>query len=107
MKPEKLPNRHCRSELDLVHLTPPPSFCLLGRKSGNGNITLLIEDVNDNVPMIVPGTYLTLCEGEDGQMGSVTIEAEDADLSPYARPFNFMLPEGHDGKWRLRDIQSE
>uniref|UniRef100_A0A8C7IAR9 Desmocollin-2 n=1 Tax=Oncorhynchus kisutch TaxID=8019 RepID=A0A8C7IAR9_ONCKI len=76
------------------------------KKSGNGNITLLIEDVNDNVPMIVPGTYLTLCEGEDGQMGSVTIEAEDADLSPYARPFNFMLPEGHDGKWRLRDIQS-
>uniref|UniRef100_A0A673XT23 Desmocollin 2 like n=1 Tax=Salmo trutta TaxID=8032 RepID=A0A673XT23_SALTR len=76
------------------------------KKSGNGNITLLIEDVNDNVPMIVPGTYLTLCEGEDGQMGSVTIEAEDADLSPYARPFNFMLPEGHDGKWRLRDIQN-
>ncbi|KAK6313884.1 hypothetical protein J4Q44_G00153430 [Coregonus suidteri] len=76
------------------------------KKSGNGNITLLIEDVNDNVPKIVPGTDLTLCEEEEGQMGSITIEAKDADLSPYAGPFNFMLPEGHDGKWRLRDIQN-
>ncbi|KAL1022679.1 hypothetical protein UPYG_G00030920 [Umbra pygmaea] len=77
------------------------------KKSGNGTVTLLIEDVNDNVPKIVPGTDMTMCEGTDGHMGSVTIKAEDPDLPPFSGPFHFSLPEGHDGKWRLTNIKNE
>uniref|UniRef100_A0A6Q2ZC29 Cadherin domain-containing protein n=1 Tax=Esox lucius TaxID=8010 RepID=A0A6Q2ZC29_ESOLU len=77
------------------------------QKTGNGTVTLLIEDVNDNVPKIVPGTDMSLCEGDKGHMGSVVIKAEDSDLSPYSAPFHFTLPEGNDGKWRLTNIKNE
>ncbi|KAJ7986368.1 hypothetical protein DPEC_G00339190 [Dallia pectoralis] len=75
--------------------------------TGNGTVTLLIEDVNDNVPKIVPGTDMMMCEGDEGHMGSVVVRAEDPDLSPYSAPFHFTLPEGHDGKWRLTNIKNE
>ncbi|XP_062308283.1 desmocollin 2-like protein isoform X2 [Osmerus eperlanus] len=74
-------------------------------KSGNGTVTLLIKDVNDNVPKIDEGE-LVLCEEPNGGRGSVTIVAVDPDLPPYSTPFNFQLPDGHDGKWRLRSIQN-
>ncbi|KAM3876229.1 desmocollin 2-like protein [Diretmus argenteus] len=71
-------------------------------KSGVGTVTLLIEDVNDNVP-VVPDGELVLCEEEEGKMGSVTVHAQDADLSPYSSPFHFHVA---DVKWRLRDAQN-
>ena len=79
-----------------------------GGKSGVGTVTLLIKDVNDNVPEIdgVEGE-LVLCEEPDGARGSVTLVAADPDLPPYSTPFNFQLLDGHDGKWRLRSIQSK
>lgn len=93
------------SENHLSRLTFMTSLYLLGDKSGVGTVTLLIEDLNDNIP-VIPKRHLVLCE-EEGQMGSVTIEAVDPDLSPYSSPFNFHLPDGHDGKWRLKNIKSE
>ncbi|XP_071771059.2 desmocollin 2-like protein isoform X2 [Centroberyx gerrardi] len=69
-------------------------------KSGIGTVTLLIDDENDNVP-VVPGGELVLCEEEEGKMGSVIVHAEDGDRSPYSAPFHFQLPG--DGKWSLRD----
>lgn len=72
-------------------------------KSGVGTVTLLIEDVNDNVPTF-PGTELVVCEDENGAKGSVTVTAVDSDLLPYSSPFNFQLPDGHDGKWSLRSV---
>ncbi|XP_071393557.1 desmocollin 2-like protein isoform X2 [Centroberyx affinis] len=69
-------------------------------KSGIGTVTLLIDDENDNVP-VVPDGELVLCEEEEGKMGSVVVHAEDGDRSPYSAPFHFQLTE--DGKWRLRD----
>ncbi|KAM6962570.1 desmocollin 2-like protein [Aplochiton taeniatus] len=75
-------------------------------KAGNGTVTLVIEDLNDNVP-VIPAGPLVLCEAPDGERGSVTLQAEDPDRFPYSGPFHFTLPEGHDGKWRLRDIQNK
>ncbi|XP_029906221.1 desmocollin 2-like protein [Myripristis murdjan] len=74
-------------------------------KWGVGTVTLLIEDVNDNVPVVVPGGELVLCEEEEGRMGSVTVHAEDADLPPYSAPFHFQLPDGTK-KWTLRDAKN-
>ncbi|XP_056132254.1 desmocollin 2-like protein [Lampris incognitus] len=70
----------------------------LSSKSGLGTVTLQIEDVNDNVPVIPPGV-LVLC-AEEGKLGYVTVPAQDPDLSPYSDPFNFQVL-GSD--WRIRE----
>ncbi|KAM9789498.1 desmocollin 2-like protein, partial [Neosynchiropus ocellatus] len=68
-------------------------------KTGTGTVILVVEDVNDNVPVVPPGA-LVLCEKE-GELGSVMVVAEDSDNSPNSAPFSFSLPKDHDGKWSL------
>ncbi|KAM8839161.1 desmocollin 2-like protein [Synchiropus picturatus] len=68
-------------------------------KTGTGTVILVVEDVNDNVPVVPPGA-LVLCEKE-GELGSVLVVAEDLDNSPHSDPFSFSLPKDHDGKWSL------
>ncbi|XP_017278035.1 desmocollin 2 like [Kryptolebias marmoratus] len=64
-------------------------------KSGVGMVTLVIEDVNDNQPVIP--SHLVLCEDKTDQLGSVLVVAEDRDLSPFSSPFSFnLLPEYKD-----------
>lgn len=66
---------------------------------------ILIDDVNDNNPVItVPDR--TLCE-QDGVLGSITLHAEDADATPYGEPFTFELGEEAVGKWKLKDAKGE
>ncbi|KAG7488411.1 hypothetical protein MATL_G00034310 [Megalops atlanticus] len=72
-------------------------------KTGTGTVLIQIEDLNDNEPNI-PVKDMILCE-KDGEIGSVLVEAEDKDLHPFSGPFTFELGEGHDGKWRLKDIK--
>ncbi|KAM4629585.1 desmocollin 2-like protein isoform 2-T2 [Polymixia lowei] len=76
----------------------------LSSKSGVGTVTLLIEDANDNKP-VIPDGVLVLCE-EEGKMGSVTVHAHDVDRSPYSAPFHFQLPKDMQTKWRLGDAQN-
>lgn len=73
-------------------------------KKGKGTVIMLIEDVNDNVPLI-PTSELVLCSQAD-KMGSVLVEAEDKDQSPYSTPFIFELGPENDGKWKLKDTTS-
>ncbi|KAJ8376833.1 hypothetical protein SKAU_G00074130 [Synaphobranchus kaupii] len=69
-------------------------------KSAIGTVLILIEDVNDHVP-IFPAKDMILCENDN--TGSVLLVAEDKDDPPYSGPFSFELAEGHDGKWKLKD----
>lgn len=54
----------------------------------------MVEDVNDNVPML-PTSERLLCEKE-GELGSVLVVAEDNDQSPFSSPFRFSLPDSDD-----------
>lgn len=68
-------------------------------KSGTGTVILVVEDVNDNVPVVPPGA-LVICE-KAGELGSTVVVAEDKDKSPFSDPFSFSLPKDHDGRWSL------
>ncbi|XP_068427691.1 desmocollin 2-like protein [Clinocottus analis] len=68
-------------------------------KTGTGTVIIMVEDVNDNQPMI-PTSELVLCEKE-GELGSVLVVAEDSDQTPFSSPFSFSLPSDHDGKWSV------
>ncbi|KAG9348064.1 hypothetical protein JZ751_004089 [Albula glossodonta] len=72
-------------------------------KTGTGMVLIRIEDENDNAPSI-PSKDLILCE-KNGELGSVLVEAEDHDLHPFSGPFTFELADGHDGKWKLKDMK--
>nr|XP_046264009.1 desmocollin 2 like [Scatophagus argus] len=67
-------------------------------KTGTGTVIIVVEDVNDNVP-VIPGE-MVMCEKE-GELGSVLVVAEDKDDSPFSSPFSFSLPDDHDGKWSV------
>ncbi|XP_033492070.2 desmocollin 2-like protein [Epinephelus lanceolatus] len=67
-------------------------------KTGTGTVILVVEDDNDNVPLI-PTSELVVCEKE-GELGSVLVVAEDKDENPYGPPFSFVLKDP-DGKWSL------
>ncbi|XP_013886023.1 desmocollin 2-like protein [Austrofundulus limnaeus] len=68
-------------------------------KAGIGTAILVIEDVNDNQPVIPPN--LVLCEDKTDQLSSVLVTAEDKDLNPFSSPFTFqLLPEFKDN-WSL------
>lgn len=66
-------------------------------KTGTGTVIIVVEDVNDNHPIIPPGEKV-VCENEGD---SVVIVAEDADQSPFGAPFIFSLPADSDGKWSV------
>ncbi|XP_019734708.1 desmocollin 2-like protein [Hippocampus comes] len=69
-------------------------------KTGTGTVIIQVEDVNDNVPIIVPPGERVICEKE-GELGSVLLVAEDMDESPFKGPFTFSLPDNIDGKWSV------
>ncbi|CAL8279848.1 unnamed protein product [Lota lota] len=72
------------------------------KKSSLGTVTLVVEDVNDNIPVFL-NKDMVLCE-KDGQLGSVVVKAFDADQSPFAGPFNFNLPKDQDGSWVVKNV---
>ncbi|KAM9790901.1 desmocollin 2-like protein [Syngnathus typhle] len=69
-------------------------------KTGTGMVIIQVEDVNDNVPVIVPPGERVVCEKE-GEMGSALLVAEDADEAPFKGPFTFSLPHNEEGKWSI------
>ncbi|XP_072219320.1 desmocollin 2-like protein [Leuresthes tenuis] len=71
-------------------------------KTGTGTVILVIEDVNDNQP-IIP-SKLVMCEGNSQQLGSLVFVAEDNDSSPYSSPFTFSMPPDNDGKWSVKPL---
>ncbi|KAM3604739.1 uncharacterized protein V6R79_015682 [Siganus canaliculatus] len=68
-------------------------------KTGTGMVIIVVDDVNDNKP-VIPTSELVVCE-KDGELGSVIVAAEDHDQSPNSAPFSFSLPADNDGKWSL------
>ncbi|KAJ3581007.1 hypothetical protein NHX12_017179 [Muraenolepis orangiensis] len=71
------------------HGSPPG--CAM--KSATGTVIILVEDENDHVPDL-PNKDRILCE-KDGQLGSVEVNAVDADQSPFSGPFNFETLKDH------------
>ncbi|KAK5617769.1 hypothetical protein CRENBAI_000379 [Crenichthys baileyi] len=69
-------------------------------KSGIGTVILVVEDENDNKPLIPE--ELRMCEQTDDQLGSLVVVAEDNDLSPFSAPFIFSMPPVHDGNWDVK-----
>ncbi|KAF5900437.1 desmocollin-2-like isoform X1, partial [Clarias magur] len=69
------------------------------QKSGTGTVLILIEDVNDNIPVITKPDQV-LCS-KDVTGGSILIEANDLDQKPYSDPFTFELGSGTDGQWKI------
>ncbi|XP_077472126.1 desmocollin 2-like protein [Stigmatopora argus] len=69
-------------------------------KTGTGTVIIQVEDVNDNVPIIIPPAERVVCE-KVGELGSSLLVAEDADQAPFKGPFTFSLPDNEDGKWSL------
>ncbi|KAJ3594705.1 hypothetical protein NHX12_004012 [Muraenolepis orangiensis] len=65
----------------------------LTMKSATGTVIILVEDENDHVPDL-PNKDRILCE-KDGQLGSVEVNAVDADQSPFSGPFNFETLKDH------------
>lgn len=72
---------------------------LLDQKSCTGTVMILIEDVNDNAPMITKPNQV-LCN-KDGKRGSMLLEAKDLDEKPYSDPFTFKLGNVKSGQWKL------
>ncbi|XP_066533657.1 desmocollin 2-like protein [Hoplias malabaricus] len=73
------------------------------QKTGTGTVLILIEDVNDNVP-VIPPSNLVVC-AKDGIRGSTVVEAVDYDETPYSGPFSFELGKGAEGKWKLKNLK--
>ncbi|KAL7888148.1 hypothetical protein AOLI_G00031220 [Acnodon oligacanthus] len=71
------------------------------QKTGTGTVLILIEDVNDNVP-IIPKPDMVVCS-RDGQRSSILVNAVDYDESPYSGPFTFELGKESEGKWKIKD----
>ncbi|KAK1795897.1 hypothetical protein P4O66_009010, partial [Electrophorus voltai] len=71
------------------------------QKTGTGTVMILIEDVNDNVP-VVPESNLVVCT-MDGKRGSALVDAVDYDQTPYSGPFTFELASGVTRKWKLKN----
>ncbi|KAI5619855.1 desmocollin-1 [Silurus asotus] len=69
------------------------------QKTGTGTVLILIEDVNDNVPIITKPDQV-LCS-KSGTGGSVRIEAKDLDQKPYSDPFTFELEGENAEQWKL------
>ncbi|XP_056451934.1 desmocollin 2-like protein [Gadus chalcogrammus] len=74
------------------------------KKSAVGTVTLVVEDENDNIPML-PSKEMFLCERE-GHLGSVVLKAFDPDSSPFGAPFIFNLPQDNDGNWVLTNVNA-
>ncbi|NP_001278118.1 cadherin-like protein 26 isoform b precursor [Mus musculus] len=77
--------------------------------TGTGTLMLFLSDVNDNAPTLRPHSrHLEVCESAGSQ--PLLIEAEDADLDPYADPFTFDLDNAQgdvEETWMLRTKQGE
>ncbi|XP_056122436.1 desmocollin 2-like protein isoform X2 [Rhinichthys klamathensis goyatoka] len=71
------------------------------KKAGKGMVIILIEDENDNMP-VIPSTDLVICSKGDA-LSSVLVEAVDLDKPPFSTPFIFEFGAEHDGKWKLKD----
>ncbi|TSK58110.1 Desmocollin-1 [Bagarius yarrelli] len=69
------------------------------QKTGTGTVVILIEDVNDNSPMITKPEPV-LCAKGAGR-GSVPLEAIDLDQKPYSEPFSFEIVKPNDEKWKI------
>lgn len=70
---------------------------------------LFLSDVNDNAPTLQPHSrHLEVCESAGSE--PLLLEAEDADLDPYADPFTFDLDAAWgdvEETWMLRTKQGE
>ncbi|XP_031229645.1 cadherin-like protein 26 isoform X1 [Mastomys coucha] len=77
--------------------------------TGTGTLLLFLSDVNDNAPTLQPHSrYLEVCVSAGSQ--ALLLEAEDADLDPYAHPFTFDLDNAQgdvEETWMLRTKQGE
>ncbi|XP_063779714.1 desmocollin-3-like [Pseudophryne corroboree] len=70
-------------------------------KSGTCTLSIVVEDVNDNIP-VLPRSDLTVCN--QGRT-SVVVQAEDADSSSHTSPFFFSLDGSKDANvnnnWKI------
>lgn len=77
--------------------------------TGTGTLMLFLYDVNDNAPILQPHSrHLEICESAGNK--ALLLEAEDADLDPYAGPFTFDLDSDQGDVreiWMLRIKQEE
>ncbi|XP_022349811.1 cadherin-like protein 26 [Enhydra lutris kenyoni] len=72
-------------------------------QTGTGTLMLFLSDVNDNAPALHPRSrYVEVCESALSE--TLLLQAEDADLEPYADPFTFELDnswESAGDTWKL------
>ncbi|XP_047601664.1 cadherin-like protein 26 isoform X3 [Lutra lutra] len=72
-------------------------------QTGTGTLMLFLSDVNDNAPALHPRSqYMEVCESALSE--TLLLQAEDADLEPYADPFTFELDnswESAGDTWKL------
>ncbi|XP_026800887.3 cadherin-like protein 26 [Pangasianodon hypophthalmus] len=69
-------------------------------QTGTGTLLILLEDENDNVPLLINNT-VSMCLSDEKTM--TTITAEDPDLTPHTAPFHYELLEDDEmqGKWTI------
>lgn len=85
----------------MLYVEYPFPISLLGQKSGTGTVVILIEDVNDNAPVITKPNQVLCSKGS--RQGSMVLEAKDLDQKPYSDPFNFHLGKTAQtsGQWKI------
>ncbi|KAM8966891.1 desmocollin-2 [Pelodytes ibericus] len=72
-------------------------------KTGTGTVVIILEDINDNVPMIVRSGS-NICQ--TGRSYSI-IEAEDRDSVPNNAPFRFALDKTVSSQFRLVPVDGK
>uniref|UniRef100_A0A3P9J7Q5 Desmocollin 2 like n=1 Tax=Oryzias latipes TaxID=8090 RepID=A0A3P9J7Q5_ORYLA len=68
-------------------------------KTGTGTVILVIEDVNDNMPVFP--SQLVMCENKDQSLSSMLVTAEDRDQAPFSSPFTFSLANENEEYWSI------
>ncbi|XP_011485197.1 desmocollin-2 isoform X2 [Oryzias latipes] len=68
-------------------------------KTGTGTVILVIEDVNDNMPVFP--SQLVMCENKDQSLSSMLVTAEDRDQAPFSSPFTFSLANENEEDWSI------
>uniref|UniRef100_A0A8C7YV59 Desmocollin 2 like n=1 Tax=Oryzias sinensis TaxID=183150 RepID=A0A8C7YV59_9TELE len=68
-------------------------------KTGTGTVILVIEDVNDNMPVFP--SQLVMCENKDQSLSSMLVTAEDRDQAPFSSPFTFSLANENEDDWSI------
>ncbi|XP_053322205.1 desmocollin-3-like [Spea bombifrons] len=72
-------------------------------KTGTGTLIIILEDINDNAPLLVR-TASNICQ--TGRTYSV-IEAQDPDGAPNSAPFRFTLDPSVANQWTIVDADGQ